>query len=85
MLLVTSVQHQYTCATNLAFSLNECLGHISVPVIYDDDDDDQKKKRTARRTTWDGSRDSSTVAQLLSDGKGLHGYGSSGRRILDLL
>jgi len=45
-----------------------------VPVIHDDE---PRKKSAARRATWDGSRDSSTVAQLLSGSKGLHGYGSS--------
>ncbi|XP_068717808.1 ubiquitin carboxyl-terminal hydrolase 36-like [Montipora capricornis] len=46
-----------------------------VPVIHDEND--PKKSRGSRRATWDGSRDSSTVVQLLSAGKGLHGYGSS--------
>lgn len=46
-----------------------------MPVIHEDE---SRKKNAARRATWDGSRDSSTVAQLLSGSKGLHGYGSSG-------
>lgn len=46
-----------------------------VPVIYDDA---PKKKHSARRATWDGSRASSAVDQLLSSSKGFHGYGSSG-------
>ncbi|KAJ7373477.1 Ubiquitin carboxyl-terminal hydrolase 36 [Desmophyllum pertusum] len=45
-----------------------------VPVVYEDE---PRKKDAARRATWDGSRDSSTVAQLLSGSKGVHGYGSS--------
>ncbi|KAL9955427.1 hypothetical protein ACROYT_G036754 [Oculina patagonica] len=45
-----------------------------VPVIHEDE---PRKKNAARRATWDGSRDSSTVAQLLSSSKGLHGYGNS--------
>ncbi|KAM7447912.1 Ubiquitin carboxyl-terminal hydrolase 42 [Porites harrisoni] len=45
-----------------------------VPVIYDDA---PKKKHSARRATWDGSRASSAVDQLLSSSKGFHGYGSS--------
>ena len=47
----------------------------SVPVIYDDA---PKKKHSARRATWDGSRASPAVDQLLSSSKGFHGYGSSG-------
>ena len=46
-----------------------------MPVIHDDE---PRKKNASRRATWDGSRDSSTVTQLLSSSKGLHGYGSSG-------
>ena len=46
-----------------------------VPVIYEDA---PKKKHSARRATWDGSRASSAVDQLLSSSKGFHGYGSSG-------
>ena len=51
--------------------------NTSVPVIYDDA---LKKKHSAsaRRATWDGSRASSAVDQLLSSSKGFHGYGSSG-------
>lgn len=45
-----------------------------VPVIHEDE---PRKKNAARRATWDGSRDSSTVTQLLSGSKGLHGYGGS--------
>lgn len=45
-----------------------------VPVIHEDE---PKKRNAARRATWDGSRDSSVVAQLLTSSKGLHGYGSS--------
>lgn len=47
-----------------------------VRVIHDDE---PRKKSAVRRAAWDGSRDSSTVAQLLSGSKGLHGYGSSGK------
>ena len=67
------------------FCLFVCLFFIStiftptlntpVPVIYDDA---PKKKHSARRATWDGSRASSAVDQLLSSSKGFHGYGSSG-------
>ena len=52
-----------------------------VPVIHEDE---PRKKSTARRATWDGSRDSSAVTQLLSGSKGLHGYGSSGRLLVSL-
>ena len=48
---------------------------LLVPIVHEDE---PRKKNTTRRATWDGSRDSSTVAQLLSSSKGLHGYGSSG-------
>ena len=48
---------------------------LPVPVIHEDE---PRKTNATRRATWDGSRDSSTVAQLLSSSKGLHGYGSSG-------
>ena len=48
---------------------------LLVPIIHEDE---PRRKNTTRRATWDGSRDSSTVAQLLSGSKGLHGYGSSG-------
>jgi len=53
-----------------------------VPVIHDDE---PRKKSAARRATWDGSRDSSTVAQLLSGSKGLHGYGSSGKLLVSCI
>lgn len=53
-----------------------------VPVIHDDE---PRKKSAARRATWDGSRDSSTVAQLLSGSKGLHGYGSSGKFLVSCI
>ena len=48
---------------------------LPVPVIHEDE---PRKTNATRRATWDGSRDSSTVVQLLSSSKGLHGYGSSG-------
>jgi len=52
---------------------------LLVPIIQEDE---PRRKNTTRRATWDGSRDSSTVAQLLSGSKGLHGYGSSGERLI---
>ena len=51
------------------------FGIFPVPVIHDDD---PNNSRVARRLAWDGSRNSSTLAQLLGSGKGIHGYGSSG-------
>ena len=50
-----------------------------VPVIHEDE---PRKKNAARRATWDGSCDSSTVTQLLSGSKGLHGYGGSGGSLI---
>lgn len=55
------------------------FGIFPVPVIHDDD---PNNSRVARRLAWDGSRNSSTLAQLLGSGKGIHGYGSSGEESL---
>ena len=55
------------------------FGIFPVPVIHDDD---PNNSRVARRLAWDGSRNSSSLAQLLGSGKGIHGYGSSGEESL---
>lgn len=56
------------------------FGIFPVPVVHDDD---PNNSRVARRLAWDGSRNSSTLAQLLGSGKGIHGYGSSGEESLN--
>ena len=48
---------------------------LLVPVIHEDE---PRKKNASRKGTWDGSRDSSTVTQLLSGSKVLQWGGSSG-------
>ena len=40
--------------------------------------DGEPRVKGARRMTWDGSRDSSVVKELLLNGGGLQGYGGSG-------
>ena len=65
--------------TELAIILIMFAIALLVPVIHEDE---PRKKNASRRATWDGSRDSSTVDQLLSGSKVLQWSGSSGEPLI---